>query len=78
VNQKIPDPNNDIDKHAFLHWIQYADYYQWPHIIQFGSWDGLKDILLTVDWKQVSKDMIRYHTTEIQKVKNTLLTKINN
>jgi len=78
VNQKIPDPNNDIDKDAFLHWIQYADYYQWPHIIQFGSWDGLKDILLTVDWKQVSKDMIRYHTTEIQKVKNTLLTKINN
>ena len=78
VNQNILDPNNDIDKNSFLHWIQYADYYQWPHIIQFDSWERLMAIVNSQDWKKVSNDMILYYTTQMENTKKTLLNKINN
>jgi hypothetical protein len=65
VNASIPDPNNDRDKHAFLHWIQFADFYQWPHIIQFVSWKHLSSLIQTTNWHQVSQRMLR----ENQKMK---------
>jgi hypothetical protein len=54
----VPDPNNDRDKDAFLHWIRYADFYQWPHILTFDTWDGLRTLIDATDWDAVSKRMI--------------------
>ena len=25
-----PDPNNDIDRDAFLHWVKFSDWYNFP------------------------------------------------
>lgn len=35
------DPNNEKDEAAIKHWISFADFYVWPHIVTFESWDDL-------------------------------------
>lgn len=35
------DPNNEKDEDAIRYWVSYADYYQWPYIPTFDSWDDL-------------------------------------
>lgn len=47
------DPNDDIHKEAALAWLQFSDFYQWPHIIIFTSWDHLMELLRTTDFKAV-------------------------
>lgn len=58
---EIPDPNNDISRDAFMYWVQFSDYYQWPHIILFDSWDDLAQKIQKVEWKHVSAGMLSYH-----------------
>ena len=58
VAPNVPDPNDDRNKDAFLHWIRYADFYQWPHILTFDTWDGLLLLLDATDWDAVSKRII--------------------
>ena len=52
-------PNTEIDQdpEAEMYWMQLADFYDWPHIIQFDSYDHLKDLLLTTDLNAVSANM---------------------
>jgi hypothetical protein len=35
------DPNNEFDEEAIKYWISFADFYVWPHIETFDSWDEL-------------------------------------
>ena len=49
-----PDPNNEVDAAAVEYWMQFADYYVFPHVIIFESMQELADKLLTVDFKAVS------------------------
>eukprot|EP00977_Amphora_coffeiformis_P010350 scaffold2418_cov175-Amphora_coffeaeformis.AAC.6 len=53
----MPDPNDDKSKEAFLYWAQFGDYYQFPHIVQFSSWEDLKPVVDTTDWAKVSRGM---------------------
>jgi hypothetical protein len=39
------DPNNDFDKDAILEWITLADFYQWPHVTRFESFEELFTLL---------------------------------
>ncbi len=52
-------PNTEIyqDPEAEMYWMQLADFYDWPHIIHFDSYDHLKELLLTTDLKTVSANM---------------------
>jgi len=65
VDPLIPDPNNDVDRNAFLHWIKFSDFYQWPHILQFSSWKELSDIVDTTEWKSVSEKMKVFHAQHL-------------
>lgn len=65
----IPDPNDDLHKDAFLYWIRYADYYQWPHIIQFGSWEELERLIASSAWTDISHKMKIYHQRELENTK---------
>ena len=58
---KAPDPNDDRSRDAFIYWVKFGDFYQWPHIIQFDSWDHLRtEITKDNDqWKKISDDMKR-------------------
>jgi hypothetical protein len=49
-------PNDDIDE-AYSYWLQYADYFQWPFVTTFDSWEDLINKLKTLDLKKISDNM---------------------
>ena len=63
-----PDDNSE---QALGAWLQFADYYQWPHIVTFDSWEDLAAKLGSTDYVAVSNAMksaaytIRAHTTAL-------------
>lgn len=67
----IPDPNNDVDIEPIKHWLKYADFYQWPHIIYFKSVDDLVIKLANTDLAAVSKKMKEYNAQVEIAVKKT-------
>jgi hypothetical protein len=70
VYSKIPDPNNDLDEDAVHYWLQFADFYQWPHIIYFESVDDLVNKMLTVDLAEISRRMAKYNERVRQLIKD--------
>ncbi|XP_013407498.1 uncharacterized protein LOC106171609 isoform X2 [Lingula anatina] len=58
----VPDPNDDTYDVALRHWLQYADYYQWPYVILFESLDDLVEKLERVDLAETSREMMTYNT----------------
>jgi hypothetical protein len=71
VHKGIPDPNDDLSKEAFLHWVKYADFYQWKHIQQFGSWEELSDLLKKSNWTEISTSMQAEAAVMLRDAKNT-------
>jgi hypothetical protein len=53
-------PNDDSDD-AFRHWISYADYFQWPYVTVFYSFDDLFIKLKTLDLREISNKMKSYN-----------------
>uniref|UniRef100_A0A0G4GV25 Uncharacterized protein n=1 Tax=Chromera velia CCMP2878 TaxID=1169474 RepID=A0A0G4GV25_9ALVE len=71
TSDSVPDPNDDRSEEAFLHWAQYGDYYTLPHIVQFDSWDHLRDILEKygpTDWRAVSEKMLASNAKLLEQV----------
>jgi hypothetical protein len=65
VNASVPDPNNDVDKAAFLYWVRFADFYLWPGIKTFGSWSELTRLTTVTGWTaESSKAMLTYHKVQ--------------
>jgi hypothetical protein len=57
-NVDIPyDPNDDLTPEAIEYWNQFADFYQWPHVIIFDSWEDLVQKVKTTNFKEVSRKM---------------------
>ena len=54
-------PNIDMleDAEAESYWLQFADFYEWPHIQYFDSYDNLKDLLHRAKWqfKSIHEEM---------------------
>ena len=69
----IPDPNNDLDRRAVRYWLNFSDFYQWPHITYFESTDDLIEKLRSTNFLALSKKMKRYN----KQVGNSLLKKWN-
>merc|ERR1712187_887268 len=44
-----------------IHFQQYSDWEQLPHVQRFASIPGLLDALLSIDLQQVSERMIAFH-----------------
>jgi hypothetical protein len=58
--KKPHDPNDYLNVDSVYHWLQYADFYDtnWmPHIIQFNSFEHLKELVDTTDTNDVSNKM---------------------
>ncbi|UJR36816.1 hypothetical protein I4U23_029530 [Adineta vaga] len=47
VLENIPDPNNDHDRTSIRYWLNFSDFYQWPHITYYESTDDLIQKLKT-------------------------------
>jgi len=71
VYTQVPDPNNDLDEDAINYWLQFADFYQWPHIIYFESVEDLVNKMQTVDLTEISRRMAKYNDRVRQKIKDT-------
>ncbi|CAG9462694.1 unnamed protein product [Pedinophyceae sp. YPF-701] len=56
----IPFSPNSEDDESFSFWLEYADFYQMPHVQLFESWDHLMELLDTVDLLEIHNDMNRY------------------
>ena len=64
----VPDPNDEIHPAAIRHWIQFADYLQWPHITRFDTVDELVRLLMTLtpaDLRRIS-DRMRTHNAQVR------------
>lgn len=57
------DPN---DLKNFEYWIQFADFYQWPHIVLFDSWEDLFRKLVTADLNDIHEKMMAYNAKQEQ------------
>jgi hypothetical protein len=57
----IPDPNNEFDRSAIRYWLQFSDFYQWPHITYYNSTHDLAIKLTTTNLIQISKNMKIYN-----------------
>ena len=65
------DPNNEEDEIAVLEWIRLADFYQWPHITQFRSWEELLWLVENSDFQAQSKGMREYNDRESQRISDS-------
>ena len=58
------DPNDDIKYQAILDWVSLSDFYTFPHIRQFSSWDDLfqqLDAMTVASYREVSNAMAVYN-----------------
>lgn len=76
----FPDPNNEQDEKAILHWIEFSDFYQFPHILYYDSIPDLVKKLQNVELAEllkVSNQMKEYNlkakTELLEKWKDILL-----
>lgn len=63
------DPNDVLNPAALRYWLKYADFYQWPGIIYFHSWDDLLDKVQSTDFADISRVMGEYNQQRISHVK---------
>jgi len=68
---QVPDPNDDTDEGAIKYWLQYADFYQWPHIVYYSSMDDLVRKLATSNLTMISNNMAAYNVKTRLLIKNT-------
>ena len=51
-------PNTDSDQEALYYWIQFADYFQWPHITYFDDSKDLERKLGEADFNKIHNLMV--------------------
>jgi hypothetical protein len=61
LGSDIPDPNNEFDRHAIRYWLNFSDFYQWPHITYYNSTEDLAIKLTTTDLVRISENMKIYN-----------------
>ena len=57
----IPDPNSETNRTAINYWIQFADFYTFPHITYYDSATDLVRKLAVTDLQKTSAQMARYN-----------------
>lgn len=55
------DPNDDLCPAAFFKWMTLANYYQWPHVQYYESYEDLKLRLEVTDFDEISARMAAYN-----------------
>ena len=58
-NQKY-DPNEDADYASLTTWLGYSDFYTFPHVILFDSWEDAVEKLQRADLHDISSKMRDY------------------
>lgn len=67
-----PFSPEDLSVEAQSYWLQYADYYQWPHIATFSSWAELITLLETTDLVAVHHKMMAQNVIRLRELQSQL------
>lgn len=78
VLTNVPDPNNDLDRKAIRHWLNFSDFYQWPHITYYESTDDLLEKLASTDFQLISDKMKKYNKQLRRNILRTWKQILNN
>ncbi|ELR18517.1 uncharacterized protein ACA1_045600 [Acanthamoeba castellanii str. Neff] len=54
------DPNNELNATVVRQWLSFSDFYHWPHVILFDSWEDLAQKLDAADFHEISRGMLDY------------------
>ena len=65
------DPNDVLNPEALRHWLKFSDFYQWPGIIYFQSWEDLVEKVMNTNLPEVSAIMGEHKRDETQKTLKT-------
>ena len=58
AHNRHPHSPESSDRVAVKYWLQFADFYQWPHITTFSSWEDLHAKLDGLDFLRVHELMM--------------------
>lgn len=61
------DPNNILSGECLREWLQYADFYQWPGIVLFDSWDDLFTKIDESDLDSMHNIMMSYKEEQMNR-----------
>jgi hypothetical protein len=64
------DPNADLDYDAVLEWIKLADFYQFPHVTTFASFEHLMELIKSTDLKAISANMNIFNVQQKEYITN--------
>ena len=53
-----PDKQASVDPEAEYYWLQFSDFYEWPHITYFDSYDHLEEILDNMNFSAIHDKMM--------------------
>ena len=53
-----PDKQASVDPEAEYYWLQFSDFYEWPHITYFDSYDQLEEILDNMNFSAIHDKML--------------------
>lgn len=65
----ISDPNNILNETELFHWLQYADFYQWPCIHYFDGWIDLIQMLNAIDFERTHRCMMAFNWKQTNDIK---------
>ena len=65
------DPNDVLNRRALQYWLKFADFYQWPGIIYFDSWEDLLDKIEFANFREASHTMRIYRQEQMSIVRET-------
>ncbi|CAF1319404.1 unnamed protein product [Adineta steineri] len=65
----VPDPNDDRNRTSIRYWLNFSDFYQWPHITYYESTDDLVqklsttnfDVIIMYECELVNQQLTDYH-----------------
>lgn len=65
----VPNPNDNRNITAVRYWIEFADYYVWPHITYFDSFSELVNMLntLTVNDLLAISERMKLHNADVRR-----------
>jgi hypothetical protein len=61
------DPNNELNATVVRQWLSFSDFYHWPHVILFDSWEDLAQKLDAADFHvRLAQSLTRRTRTHCQ------------
>ena len=63
------DPNDTIDVTSIAYWLQFADFYQFPHITYFNNWEDLFYKLEHADFPKIHEQMMAMNQQQMKQLR---------